>query len=243
VIDSKGARHVDDGGAMLESALTQVLYAIRTHGPLLLFLAAFLENAALLGLVVPGEKLVLLGGYLVQQGAFTFEIAWLCVFLGAIGGDTVGYMVGRYAGARIIHRLPGGQAVARIEALLQRHGGWVIFFGRFSGVLRPVLFLTIGMMRVPYQRFWILEAVSAAAWTSLWLGVGVIGGSLFDSLGEMGPWVPWLSLGPTAVGFLVAWHYRDRIRHLIFGDAAPEAVGSDGARVAVRLAPSTADGS
>jgi membrane protein DedA with SNARE-associated domain len=83
-------RGPNGGGMMLESVMAWILDTVREHGPLLLFLAAFLENAAFLSFVLPGEKLLLVGGYLVQQGELRFEIAWLCVFAGVVLGDHIG---------------------------------------------------------------------------------------------------------------------------------------------------------
>ena len=76
---------------MLDPVLNPLLDLIREHGPLLLFVAAFLENAAFMSWLVPGEKLVAVGGYFVQRGELRFELAWLCVFLGVLCGDHVGF--------------------------------------------------------------------------------------------------------------------------------------------------------
>ena len=206
---------------MLEPVLDMLLDLIREHGPLLLFVAAFLENAAFLSWLVPGEKLVAVGGYFVQRGELRFEQAWLCVFLGVLCGDHVGFLIGRFAGARLRHRLPLQHAVDRAERLIQRHGGWVVLFGRFTGIGRPVVLFTVGMMRLPYRQFWIFELVGAASWSLVWLGIGVLGGSLIDYLGGFGPWVPWLSIGASAIGGLLVWHFRHRLKRLILGDDEP----------------------
>ena len=160
---------------MFESIFDPLLELIREHGPLLLFVAAFLENAAFLSWLVPGEKLVAVGGYFVQQGELRFELAWLCVFLGVLCGDHVGFLIGRFAGARLRHRLPAQQLIDRAERMIQRHGGWVVLFGRFTGIGRPVVLFTVGMMRLPYRQFWIFELVGAASWSLVWLGIGVLG--------------------------------------------------------------------
>ena len=167
---------------MLESVFDLLLELIREHGPLLLFVAAFLENAAFLSWFVPGEKLVAVGGYFVQRGELRFEQAWLCVFLGVLCGDHVGYVIGRFGGTRIRDRLPLRQAVDRAERLIRRHGGWVVLFGRFTGIGRPVMMFTVGMMRLPYRQLWPFELVGAASWSLVWLGVGVLGGSLIEYL-------------------------------------------------------------
>ena len=206
---------------MLEPVIDLLLDLIREHGPILLFVAAFLENAAFLSWLVPGEKLVAVGGYFVQRGELRFEQAWLCVFLGVLFGDHVGFLIGRFAGTRLRDRLPMQQAVDRAERLIQRHGGWVVLFGRFTGIGRPVTMFTVGMMRLPYRRFWLFELAGAASWSLIWLGIGVMGGSLIEYLGELGPWVPWLTIAASAIGGLLVWRFRHRLMRLILGDDEP----------------------
>ena len=174
---------------MLEPILNTLLDLIREHGPLLLFAAAFLENAAFMSWLVPGEKLAAVGGYFVQRGELRFELAWLCVFLGVLCGDHVGFLIGRLAGPRLRHRLPFQQAIERAERLIQRRGAWMVLFGRFTGIGRPIVLFTVGMMGLPYRQFWLFELIGAASWTLVWLGVGVLGGSLIEYLGAFGPWV------------------------------------------------------
>ena len=206
---------------MLEPVLDMLLDLIREHGPLLLFVAAFLENAAFLSWLVPGEKLVAVGGYFVQRGELRFEQAWLCVFLGVLCGDHVGFLIGRLAGPRVRDRLPLQQAVDRTEQLIQRHGGWVVLFGRFTGIGRPVVLFTVGMLRLPYRQFWLFELVGAASWSLVWLGIGVLGGSLIEYLGAFGPWVPWVSIGASAVGGALVWHFRHRLKRRFLDEDEP----------------------
>jgi membrane protein DedA with SNARE-associated domain len=206
---------------MFEPAFNQLLDLVREHGPLLLFVAAFLENAAFLSWLVPGEKLVAIGGYFVQRGELRFELAWLCVFLGVLCGDHVGLLIGRCAGPRLRDRLPMRQAVDRAERVIRRHGGWVVLFGRFTGVGRPVVMFTVGMMGLPYRQLWLFELVGAASWSLVWLGIGVLGGSLIEYLGEVSPWVAWLVLGALAIGGVLTWRSRHRLKQLILGDDEP----------------------
>ena len=58
-----------------------------------------------------------------------------------------------------------------------------MLFGRFTGVGRPFVMFTVGTMRLPYRRFWPFELAGAASWSLVWLGVGVLGGSLIEYLG------------------------------------------------------------
>jgi membrane protein DedA with SNARE-associated domain len=207
---------------VFESVLAFVLDLVREHGPLVLFLAAFLENALLLSWAVPGETLLAVGGYFIQRGELRFEVAWAYVFVGVLCGDQVGYLVGRYGGRQLVHRLPFKRLLARVETLIRRHGGWVVLCGRFSGALRPAVLFTVGTMGLPYRRFWAFELLGAAAWSALWLVVGVLGGTLLDHFGELGSsWGPRLSVGSILLGGLLGWVFRDRLKRLLFGDDEP----------------------
>jgi membrane protein DedA with SNARE-associated domain len=94
----------------------------------------------------------------------------------------------------------------------------VVLCGRFSGGLRPAVLFTVGMMGLSYRTFWPFELVGAAAWSALWLGIGVLGGSLLDYFGGLGPWGPWLFIGSIVVGGLLSWLFRDRLKRLAFGE-------------------------
>jgi membrane protein DedA with SNARE-associated domain len=86
-----------------------------------------------------------------------------------------------------------------------------------------VLF-TVGMIRLPYRQFWLFELAGAASWSLVWLVIGVLGGSLIEYLGAFGPFVPWLTIGSSAVGAMLAWHFRDLLKRLLLGEdesAAP----------------------
>src|SRR5215213_6390496 len=143
------------GPLVIDSVVAFILDLVRDHGPLILFLAAFVETAAFVGLAVPGEALLAAGGYLVQRGQIAPEVAWVCVYLGALAGDHVAYALGRSGGRRLLRRLPLPGAIYRVERLIERYGGYVILGGRFLGGIRAVLMLTVGAMGVPYRRFWL----------------------------------------------------------------------------------------
>ena len=74
-----------------------------THGVILLVVGelALLDNAALFGLVVPGEAAVLVGGALAQRGAVDVVALWLAVFVGAVVGDSLGYTIGKHLMPRV----------------------------------------------------------------------------------------------------------------------------------------------
>ena len=82
---------------------------LRLAGPLVLvvvFALPALEASTLLGIVVPGELALVLGGVLAHQGRVPLGAAVVAGAAGAVVGDTVGYAIGRSVGERLLAHLP-----------------------------------------------------------------------------------------------------------------------------------------
>jgi undecaprenyl-diphosphatase len=67
-------------------------------GYFVIFILVALECQVLLGLVMPGESLVLLSGFLAGQGLLKLGILIFVVSLAAVIGDSIGYELGRRLG-------------------------------------------------------------------------------------------------------------------------------------------------
>ena len=91
--------------------------------------------------------------------------------IGAIVGDNIGYALGRRFGYRLLVRY--GPAV-RVEAgririgglLFARHGGSVVFFGRFVAVLRTLSALLAGINGMDWRRFLFFNAAGGIVWAA-----------------------------------------------------------------------------
>jgi hypothetical protein len=85
---------------------------------------------------------------------------------GAIVGDNIGYWIGREIGFRLLVRYGShvGQTEGRIKVgqyLFQRHGGKIVFFGRFIALLRVLAALLAGVNRMSWPRFFFFNAAGA----------------------------------------------------------------------------------
>ena len=132
---------------------------------------AFLETGAFVGLVAPGETVVIVGGVIAGQG----EIALLlligarlvCAFL----GDTTSFFIGRRLGrgflekhgprVKITH-----ERLEQVEGYFDRHGGKTILIGRFIGLVRALAPFIAGSSGIAYRRFVPYSIVG----TGLWVG-------------------------------------------------------------------------
>jgi membrane protein DedA with SNARE-associated domain/membrane-associated phospholipid phosphatase len=169
------------GGAGLGQLVDRIL---GLHGWAVLavvFLAPALEASAFLGVVVPGEIAVLLGGVLAVEHRAPLPAVLAAAVAGAIIGDSVGYVVGRRWGRRLLDssvgRLVPDQHLDRAERYLAERGGPAVFFGRFTAALRALIPGLAGMAGLHYRTFALYNAVGGAIWASGFVLLGYVAGT------------------------------------------------------------------
>jgi membrane-associated protein len=134
----------------------------------LLFTLPALEAPAFLGLVLPGELALLLGGVLAQQDRIPLAAALAVGVAGALVGDSAGYWIGRRWGPRLLTsglgRRVGPARLHEVEALLLRGGGWALVVGRCTAGARVVLPGLAGMLGLRYRTFALWTGAAATLW-------------------------------------------------------------------------------
>lgn len=145
------------------------------------FLLPALEASAFVGVVVPGEIAVLLGGVLAFQHRVSLPAVIAAAIAGAIIGDTAGYLVGRRWGRTILHssigRLVKHEHLDRAERFLAERGGPAVFLGRFTAALRALIPGLAGMARLRYRTFAVYNALGGAVWASGFVLLGYAAGT------------------------------------------------------------------
>jgi undecaprenyl-diphosphatase len=187
-------------------------------GYLIIFLGAMLESAAFLGVIVPGESLVLVAGFFAAQGLLDLDGLIVVVAIGATLGDSIGYELGRRLGRPGLLRYGGrfGLHKARLdraEAFFARHGGKSVFLGRFVGFARALVPFLAGSSRMPYRQFLPYNAMGAILWS---IAVVLLGYFLGASWGVAERWIGRASaiIGGVLVVILgLAWLWRWAVRH------------------------------
>ena len=144
---------------------------------------AFTEAALFIGLVLPGETALLLGGVLASQGRMSLPVLLAVAVVAAIAGDSVGYEVGRRFGPALkagrLGRMIGDQRWARAEAYVSRRGGSAVFLGRWVGLLRALVPAVAGMVRMPYRRFLVYNLAGGTIWSVTVVLLGYFAGASF----------------------------------------------------------------
>jgi len=149
-------------------------------------LLATLESAAFVGLAVPGELGMLVGGYVASEGRASLGGMIGLATAGAILGDSIGYQIGRSFGHRIRHsrmgKRVGDERWERAETALRQRGGRAVFFGRFVGILRALIPALAGASGMRYRRFLLWNVLGAAIWGPGLVGLGYAAGGSYDKV-------------------------------------------------------------
>jgi membrane-associated protein len=148
---------------------------------------ALLESAAFVGLVIPGETAMILGGFLAAQGRVSVALLAAVAIAGAIAGDSIGYAFGRLGAGPLrrswLGRRIGEPRLQAAEAYLRRRGGVAVFTGRFVGFLRALVPFFAGVGRMPYARFVVWNVAGAVVWAPLCVGIGFLAGDSYEVIG------------------------------------------------------------
>jgi membrane protein DedA with SNARE-associated domain len=170
------------------------------------------ESLIVTDLVVPGEVGLVVAGAAAAANGTPVWLVIAAATLGAVAGDTCGYLIGRRFGADVITTKRWARrlrpALRRARRHLAEHGAVTVAAARWVGALRGVVPVVAGSARLPAPRFYAPAAPSAAAWSSAVVLLGFIwGDDLADIIDRVG-----LALSAAVVGAIIAviWWSRRR---------------------------------
>jgi undecaprenyl-diphosphatase len=153
-------------------------------------LLAFLETGAFVGLVAPGETVVIAGGVIAGQGEIGLMFLIGIVWAAAVLGDTTSFLIGRRLGrAFLLRHGPrlkiSEERLEQVEGYFHRHGGKTILIGRFIGLVRALAPFIAGSSRLPYRRFIPYSIVGTALWATTFSVLGYVFWRSFDEVAHI----------------------------------------------------------
>jgi membrane protein DedA with SNARE-associated domain len=158
---------------------------LESYGYLVVFLLVMLES---IGLPVPGET-ALIAAALYAGTTHKLEIGAIVAVAAAaaIIGDNIGYSIGRYGGAKLLlrygHKIHLHEGRLKIGIwLFRRHGGKVVFWGRFVSILRTWAAFLAGANHMEWRRFLFFNAAGGIVWATLYGVVYYVFGATLSKL-------------------------------------------------------------
>ena len=163
---------------------------IAHYGYLAVFVVVALESA---GVPMPGETILISSAvYAGSTGNLNVVLIVAAAAAAAILGDNVGYWVGRRWGMPLLLRY--GHLIAldhgRLKLgqyLFREHGGKIVFFGRFTAMLRAYAAVLAGVNRLDVRRFMLFNGLGGLAWAGIMgFGAYACGRSIEHIVGPVG---------------------------------------------------------
>jgi undecaprenyl-diphosphatase len=145
-----------------------------------------LEASTFLGIVVPAETVVFLGGVTAAVGHHSLPLVVLAGAVGAVVGDQVGYHLGRRLGPTMLGHAPARLrrrgTLDRALLLVRRHGVLTVFLARWAASLRAVVPTVAGVSGLSAGRFTLGNTLGAVTWVAVVAYLGHVAGAHYRTL-------------------------------------------------------------
>jgi membrane protein DedA with SNARE-associated domain len=173
---------------MVNEILDWLLTTVQSVDPLtrnlLAGLAIMLETSLFVGLVIPGDTVVLVASTGVTDlSDFFFLLS--CVLLGSLLGESFGFWIGRLFGERIRYSKLGNRIGEKnwkmADAFIESRGGLAI--SRFLPVLHSLVPVVAGASKMRYRVFIRWTVGACAVWASAYVGVGYLAQASYEQIG------------------------------------------------------------
>ena len=163
-------------GSFLDQVVARILMG--SHGAMA-YLSIFAVLVACgLGVPLPEDVALILGGFLVFNGAAHLWAMVATGFLGILVGDTLIYMAGRRVGRHVrtghgwLARVVTPARRRYVEGLFARHGEKLVIAARFMPGVRAVTYFIAGSAGMPYTRFICFDGLAALGSAPLFVLLG-----------------------------------------------------------------------
>lgn len=163
----------------LDKLLTDVGSTLGAWTYLLVGVLCFLESGAFVGLLVPGETAIVVGGFVAGQGQIDVILLIAIAWFAAVAGDLVSFGLGRRLGREFLVRHGPRvqiteQRIEQVERFYGRHGGKAVFLGRWVGLVRAVSPFLAGSSGMGLRRFLPYDVLAAGGMVTVFALLGFV---------------------------------------------------------------------
>jgi len=171
---------------MIFETLVTFLSPLLDHwGSWVILITAILEATPVFGLVMPGQTVVMLGGFFSRLGEIPLWKVIIAAAIGAIIGDYLGYILGRKYGHSFLTKygkyfLFKEVYYQKTRELMKNHSGKAILFGRFNPITRAFAPLVAGASEVKFFKFSLFNILGGVSWALIFAVIGYIFGESYN---------------------------------------------------------------
>ncbi len=166
---------------------------------------------------IPSEAILLLTGFNVALGTFSFIEALIATTVGALVGASLLYALGYFFTEERLEAIVGkyGKYVGlplkdlkRTMDWFERYGGPLVLFGRMFPIIRSLVSIPAGLVKMGIAKFYLFSSVGIIIWNSIWITIGINLGENWKQGEEFAQILDYLVYGIVGViGFYVAFNF------------------------------------
>jgi undecaprenyl-diphosphatase len=183
---------------------------------LLVFALPAAEAGLLVGIFIPGETAVLLGGVVAHGGGLPLWAVVVAAAAGAAIGDQAGFLLGRRYGSGLVNHLPDvvrrSGDLDRALDLIRRRGATAVALGRWAAVLRALVPGAAGTSQMTQLRFTVANVLGGTFWAAAVAVAGYVVGASYQSLAKNLGIFGDVVVALVVVGAVVWWARAHHIR-------------------------------
>ena len=151
-----------------------ILDLINKYGYIGMFISMVLEAVII---VIPSEAILATGGILASKKIFTFWNAFLIGLVGSIFCAIVIYFIGYFGGRPFIKKygkyfFMKDEDLDKSDSWFNKYGMIGALIGRNFPIIRTLISLPIGIMRLSFTKFLIYTTIGSIPWTFIFVYVG-----------------------------------------------------------------------
>jgi membrane protein DedA with SNARE-associated domain len=162
--------------------LHELMSYIEQYGYWALFFCLWL---GIIGMPIPDEMIVMSGGFVSSLGVLSVIPAFLLTYLGVVSGLSLGYILGKIFGIRVLEKLmkkKKAKYLLKSQEIVGKYGHYALVISYFIPVVRHIVPYLVGMNNMSFKTYAIYSYVTGFIWTLVYFVLGSIFGKHIEMI-------------------------------------------------------------
>jgi len=154
----------------------ELLSYIEQYGYWALFFCLWL---GIIGMPIPDEMIVMSGGFVSSLGILSVIPAFLLTYLGVVSGLSLGYIVGKIFGMKVLDKLmkkKKAKYLLKSQQMVEKYGHYALVTSYFIPVVRHIVPYVVGMNNMSFKTYAFYSYTTGFVWTLVYFMLGSLFG-------------------------------------------------------------------
>ncbi|MCQ6529312.1 DedA family protein [Bacillus mycoides] len=162
--------------------LHELMSYIEQYGYWALFFCLWL---GIVGMPIPDEMIVMSGGFVSSMGILSVIPAFLLTYLGVVSGLSLGYIIGKVFGTKVLDKLmkkKKAKYLLKSQQMVEKYGHYALVTSYFIPVVRHIVPYLVGMNNMSFKTYALYSYTTGFVWTLVYFVLGSLFGQYIESI-------------------------------------------------------------